>query len=63
VSEPEVFTTTQEGGHALTIEYGDCIFWASCQCGRECPTTLTPDKDWNPFGLWWERHVMTEVSR
>ena len=61
-AEEEVFKTTKEGGHALTIEYGDCVFYASCQCGRECYVTLRPDQSWDAFGIWWEAHVMHDVE-
>jgi hypothetical protein len=57
------FPTTLQGGHALIVEYGDCEFLGSCQCGKDFGT-VTPDKFGDDtFGGKWERHVMTEVAR
>lgn len=61
LGDPE-FPTTLEGGHALIVEYGDCEFIGSCQCGKEFGR-VRPDKFRDDvFGGKWERHVMTEVS-
>ncbi|MEV7140710.1 hypothetical protein [Streptomyces tauricus] len=61
LGDPEV-PTTLEGGHALVIEYGDCEFYGSCQCGKEFGM-VTPDRFRDDvFGSKWERHVMTEVA-
>lgn len=61
LGDPE-FPTTLEGGHALIVEYGDCEFLGSCQCGKGFGT-VTPDRFRDDvFGSKWERHVMTEVS-
>jgi hypothetical protein len=59
--DEENFTTTWEGGHALVIEYGDCEFYARCQCQKILGGPLRPDQSWDAFGLAWEKHVMTEV--
>lgn len=59
--EEEVFPTTQEGGHALMIEYGDCEFYGSCQCGVEFGMAK-PNESWETkFGRKWERHTTLEV--
>jgi hypothetical protein len=61
LGDPE-FPTTLEGGHALIVEYGDCEFYGSCQCGKSLGM-VRPDKfGEDVFGSAWERHVMTEVS-
>lgn len=61
LGDPE-FPTTLEGGHALIVEYGDCEFYGTCQCGKPFGM-VTPDKYRDDvFGGKWERHVMTEVS-
>lgn len=61
LGDPE-FPTTLEGGHALVIEYGDCEFYGTCQCGKKLGM-VTPDKFRDDvFGSHWERHVMTEVA-
>lgn len=60
LGDPE-FPTTLEGGHALIVEYGDCEFYGSCQCGKQLGM-VTPDQfGGGAFGVEWERHVMTEV--
>ncbi len=61
LGDPE-FPTLLSGGHALIVEYGDCEFYGSCQCGKKLGM-VTPDKFRDDvFGSKWERHVMTEVS-
>lgn len=61
LGDPE-FPTTLEGGHALIVEYGDCEFLGSCQCGKGLGT-VTPDRYRDDvFGSKWEQHVMTEVT-
>jgi hypothetical protein len=61
LGDPE-FPTTLEGGHALVVEYGDCEFYGTCQCGKALGM-VTPDRYRDDvFGSKWERHVMTEVS-
>ena len=61
LGDPE-FPTTLNGGHALIVEYGDCEFYGTCQCGKKLGM-VTPDKFRDDvFGGKWERHVMTEVS-
>lgn len=58
----EVSATTWDGGHALVIEYGDCEFYARCQCHADLGGPLRPDQPWmDVFGLAWERHVMAEA--
>lgn len=37
------FPETWQGGHAMIIEYGDCEFYASCQCGAPLGMA-TPDR-------------------
>lgn len=60
LGDPE-FPTTLNGGHALIVEYGDCEFYGTCQCGKAFGV-VTPDKyRGDNFGGAWERHVMTEV--
>jgi hypothetical protein len=56
--------TFKEGGHALMVEYGDCEFYGSCQCGVEFGMTR-PDQRWDEtFGTKWEQHVLElEKSR
>lgn len=55
------FPETLAGGHALVVEYGDCVMHASCQCGKPLGTT-TPDTSLDTFMPGWERHTATEVS-
>ncbi|WP_326729023.1 VVA0879 family protein [Streptomyces phaeochromogenes] len=52
---------TLAGGHALVVEYGDCVMNASCQCGKPLGTT-TPDTSLDTFLPGWERHTAPEVS-
>lgn len=52
---------TLGGGHALIVEYGDCVAHGSCQCGKRLGMT-TPDASLDTFVKPWERHTMTEVS-
>lgn len=61
MSDHELPPTTWEGGHALVIEYGDCEFYARCQC---CVLfgSARPDQGWDGFGRAWEIHVMTELT-
>ncbi|MFD5814353.1 hypothetical protein [Streptomyces sp. NPDC127038] len=60
LGDPE-FQTTLEGGHALIVEYGDCEFYGTCQCGKQLGM-VRPDRFRDDvFGAAWERHVMTEV--
>jgi hypothetical protein len=62
LGDPE-FRETLAGGHALIVEYGDCEFLGSCQCGKGFGT-VTPDRFRDDvFGGKWERHVMTEVGK
>jgi hypothetical protein len=35
-------------GHAVLVEYGDCEFWASCQCGYRVPLPVRPDESLVP---------------
>lgn len=52
------FETTLNGGHALIVEYGDCEFYGTCQCGAKFGM-VTPDRYRDDvFGDKWERHVM-----
>ncbi|MFF5001755.1 VVA0879 family protein [Streptomyces phaeochromogenes] len=55
------FPETLAGGHALVVEYGDCVMNASCQCGKPFGTT-TPDMSLDTFMPGWERHTATEVG-
>jgi hypothetical protein len=44
-------------GHALLIEYGDCEFYFTCQCGRSMPSLpLRPDRSWLPVLTQWFLH-------
>lgn len=61
LGDPE-FPTTLEGGHCLVVEYGDCEFYGTCQCGKALGM-VTPDRYRDVFGAAWERHVTTEVAR
>jgi hypothetical protein len=61
-ADDDEFTTTLNGGHALIVEYGDCEFYGTCQCGTTFGM-VTPDRfGEDVFGSAWERHVSTEVS-
>jgi hypothetical protein len=61
LGDPE-FSTTLGGGHALIVEYGDCEFYGTCQCGKALGM-VRPDKFRDDvFGSKWEHHVMTEVA-
>lgn len=51
------YPATEEGGHALVIEYGDCELIAHCMCGVDLGR-ITPDKSLDTFSTPWERHVM-----
>ncbi|MEU8555912.1 hypothetical protein AB0C80_18250 [Streptomyces anthocyanicus] len=53
---------TLAGGHALVVEYGDCEFHGSCQCGRRFGT-VTQSTPIDLFAAKWERHTCTEVAR
>lgn len=35
-------------GHALVVQYGDCEFWFSCQCGYRLPLSVRPDQPMLP---------------
>lgn len=35
-------------GHAVVVEYGDCEFWFSCQCGYRVPLPVRPDRPFVP---------------
>ncbi|MCX5601562.1 hypothetical protein OOK29_25770 [Streptomyces phaeochromogenes] len=52
---------TLAGGHALVVEYGDCVMHASCQCGYPLGTT-TLNASLDTFVPGWERHTAPEVS-
>lgn len=60
LGDPE-FQTTLEGGHAMVVEYGDCEFYGTCQCGKKLGK-VTPDQFGGTFAIDWEHHVLTEVS-
>lgn len=61
LGDPE-FPTLLTGGHALIVEYGDCEFYGTCQCGKKLGM-VTPDQfGGGAFGIEWEHHVLTEVS-
>ncbi|MEV8124825.1 hypothetical protein AB0P07_12030 [Streptomyces sp. NPDC085944] len=51
---------TLAGGHALVVEYGDCEFHGSCQCGRRLGT-VRPSTPVDVLAAKWERHTCTEV--
>jgi hypothetical protein len=55
--DPE-FRETWEGGHALIIQYGDCEFIGSCQCGQHL-LAIGPDESFDKFSKPWERHTMS----
>lgn len=55
------FRETLAGGHALVVEYGDCEFLGSCQCGRRLGR-VTPDKPIDGLAGLWERHTITDLS-
>jgi hypothetical protein len=59
LGDPE-FPTTLEGGHALIVEYGDCEFYGSCQCGKKLGM-VTPNNFGGTFGIEWEQHVLKGV--
>ncbi|MFD5632413.1 hypothetical protein [Streptomyces sp. NPDC127072] len=61
LGDPE-FPTTLTGGHALIVEYGDCEFYGSCQCGKKLGTVRPDQFGDGTFGGKWERHVRTEAS-
>lgn len=55
--DPEFRETVQGGhalileyapGHAVVVEYGDCEFWFSCQCGYRVPMPVNPDRPFVP---------------
>lgn len=35
-------------GHALVVQYGDCDFWFSCECGYKLPLPVRPDQSLTP---------------
>lgn len=35
-------------GHAIVVEYGDCEFWVSCQCGHRLALPIRPDRPLAP---------------
>lgn len=35
-------------GHAIVVEYGDCEFWVSCQCGHRIALPIRPDRPLAP---------------
>jgi hypothetical protein len=43
-------------GHALLIEYGDCEFYFTCQCGQRLATALRPDRPWLRVIAQWLAH-------
>jgi hypothetical protein len=51
------FPATQQGGHALIVEYGDEELHGTCQCGKQL-RTITPDKPIDQLATPWESHVM-----
>lgn len=55
------FRETLAGGHALVVEYGDCEFHGSCQCGRRFGT-VTQSTPIDLFAAKWERHTCTELT-
>ncbi len=55
------FRETLAGGHALVVEYGDCEFHGSCQCGRRFGT-VTQSTPVDVLAAKWERHTMTELG-
>ena len=55
------FRETLAGGHALIVEYGDCEFYGTCQCGKQLGK-VRPDQFGGTFAIDWEHHVLTEVS-
>ncbi len=58
MSTTETFPATQEGGHALVIEFGDCELYGTCQCGEDFGI-IQPNHPLDRFAGPWERHVMT----
>ncbi|MFF9269133.1 hypothetical protein [Streptomyces rochei] len=54
------FRETLAGGHALVVEYGDCEFHGSCQCGRRLGT-VTQSTPIDVLAAKWERHTCTEL--
>ncbi|MEU3683720.1 hypothetical protein AB0E99_22670 [Streptomyces sp. NPDC030592] len=54
------FPETLAGGHALVVEYGDCEFHGSCQCGRRLGT-VRPSTPVDVLAAKWERHTCTEL--
>ncbi|MER7815590.1 hypothetical protein [Streptomyces sp. NPDC096153] len=60
VPDPD-FRESLPGGHALVVEFGDCEFHGSCQCGKPLGT-IRQNQSIDRFGGQWERHCMTEVA-
>lgn len=58
--DPE-FPATKQGGHSLTVEFGDEEMRGTCQCGKSFGS-IRPDKSTDVLARKWERHVMTEVG-
>lgn len=54
--DPE-FRETWAGGHAMIVQYGDCEFIASCQCGLHL-VTLRPDEPTSVMFARWAAHTM-----
>ncbi|MFJ2780214.1 hypothetical protein [Kitasatospora sp. NPDC087315] len=57
VSDPE-YPATLAGGHALILQYGDCEFITSCQCGHDIATHRPDQLDLNAIATAWEHHVI-----
>lgn len=60
--DPE-FPATKAGGHSLTVEYGDCELYGTCQCGKDLGSIRPNQSLDTTLAQAWERHVMTEVPR
>lgn len=54
------FVETLAGGHALVVEFGDCEFIGTCQCGRLLGRITQAGSVDQLAGLW-ERHTTTEL--
>lgn len=56
------FVETLAGGHALFVQFGDCEFIGTCQCGRILGRITQAGSVDHLVGLW-ERHTTTELPR
>lgn len=54
------FVETLAGGHALFVQFGDCEFIGTCQCGRVLGRITQAGSVDHLVGLW-ERHTTTEL--